>query len=302
MDETAQAGKARPSMSQRFLSRKSCGPADTRRRGLRAVRRVLGPALAAAISAGPLAAHEVWIDADRWQVEPSDRIVADLRNGEIFEGIDLAWLPPRIVRAEIRSGGETRDIAGRAGDIPAFDIGTDDPGLVVLGYQGAPSALTYDSYEKFESFALEKGHAALIANAPRMANPRELFARYAKALVAVGAGAGQDEVFGFEVELVAETNPYTAPDKPMVLRLIYQNAALADARVTVFERPAKGDVETEVLTTDAEGRVTFDTTPGSTYLVDSVVLRRPAGELVLRYRVIWESLWASLTFAVPDDQ
>lgn len=264
--------------------------------------RVLGPALAAAILAGPLVAHEVWIDAERWQVAPSERIVANLRNGEIFEGIALSWLPPRIVRAEIRSGGETRDITGRAGDKPAFDIGTGAPGLAVLGYQSTPSALTYDSYEKFESFAEEKGHAALVADSPRVANPRELYARFAKALVAVGAGAGQDEVFGFEIELVAETNPYTAPGDPMTLRLLYQGAALADARVTVFERRAEGDVQTHVLTTDTAGRVAFDTTPGSTYLVDSVVLRRPSGALVAEYRVIWESLWASLTFAVPGDQ
>lgn len=302
MADTSDSDNIGFAMSQTPLTRKPGGWGGAGLSGLLAACRLLGPALAAAISAGPLVAHEVWIDAERWQVAPSERIVASLRNGEIFDGVALAWLPPRVVRAEVRSAGEIRDITGRAGDIPAIDIGTGAPGLAVLGYQSTPSALTYDSYETFESFAEQKGHAALIADAPRVANPRELFARFTKALVAVGSGAGQDEVFGFEIELVAETNPYTAPRKPMIVRLFYQGAALEDARVTVFERRAEGDVRTDVLTTDSAGRVAFDTTPGSTYLVDSVVLRRPSRALVVQYRVIWESLWASLTFAVPDDQ
>ena len=259
-------------------------------------------ALVASLFAGPLAAHEVWIDAQEWQVAPSDIFKANLRNGELFEGIPLGWFPPRIKRAMVMSRGQVIDLQGRAGDMPAFNIKVAEPGLNVVGYESTPSALTYDNYEKFESFAVEKGHAALIADAPRVAAPHEVYSRHAKALFAVGAGAGADAALGFEIELVAETNPYTQPQEPMRVRAIYQDAPLAEARVTVFEKRVDGTVDVTELTTDAEGRAAFATTPGSTYLVDTVMLRKASGATVAKEQAMWESLWASLTFGAPEAQ
>ena len=254
-------------------------------------------ALCISLLASPLAAHEVWIDALRWQVAPSQPISANLRNGQVFEGIRLPWLPKRLRQAVVQTGGTVRDMEGRAGDLPAFAVETDAPGLVVLGYESQPSTLTYTDYPKFASFAEEKGHAAVIADAPQEARPREAYTRHAKALIGVGDAQGADQALGFEIELVAETNPYTAPKDPMQVRLIYQDAALAETRVTLFDKDPEGAVTVSTMTTNAEGRVRFDTAPGHVYLVDAVMLR-PATD-AMAPDVSWESLWASLTFAVP---
>ena len=53
------------------------------------------------------------------------------------------------------------------------------------------------------------------------------------------------------------------------------------------------------LKTDAEGRATVPVKPGYRYMLDSVVLREPAPDLAAGRDVVWESLWANLTFAVP---
>lgn len=253
------------------------------------------------LQAVPAQAHETWIAPLDWQIAPGEDIVADLRNGDHLVGITLPWLPPAIARTEVRDATGAREMTGRAGDQPAFRIPDTAEGLVVLGYESQPQALTYANVSKFETFVEEKDLHDVVEGAPTVAQPRELFSRHSKALVAVGNGAGEDSVLGFEIELVAERNPYTE-DGPMVVRALYQDAPLAAKRVTVFARDAEGGVQTETYTTDAEGRVRFALTPDTDYLVDTVVLRRPAPEVIAEHRVLWESLWAALSFGTPPDR
>ena len=50
------------------------------------------------------------------------------------------------------------------------------------------------------------------------------------------------------------------------------------------------------LATDAKGEAVIPVRPGHRYLLDAVVLREaPDGD-----GPVWESLWAAMTFAVPD--
>lgn len=263
---------------------------------------LIGMATGIAVCASSAHAHEVWITAKDWHVSPGEPIVADLKNGELFKGVTLPWLPRSIERAEIRSGETVTPLSGRAGDVPALTALADQAGLQVIGYHSKPAALTYDTYAKFQHFADEKGYADLIADMPQTPRPRELFSRYAKALVAVGDGAGADVPFGFEIELIAETNPYRAPEQPMVVRLMYQGAALPQTRITVFDRDETGAVTVSQLTSDANGHAQFPQEAGHHYLVDAVMLRKPAPKVIAEHRVLWESHWASLTFAVPDGQ
>ena len=66
----------------------------------------------------------------------------------------------------------------------------------------------------------------------------------------------------------------------------------------LFDRGPDGSVDVRLYRTDAEGRAVLDVAPGHAYLVDHVVMREvePADET----GSVWESLWASLTFAVPE--
>ncbi|UMA65282.1 DUF4198 domain-containing protein [Roseivivax marinus] len=261
--------------------------------------------LLAACLAGPASAHELWLDAEDWTVEPNQEIVVAVRNGMDFAGNSLPWLTRSIARAEIFTDGDSREIEGRLGDRPAITTAPLGEGLNTVLYRTNPVDLTYDGFDKFQTFLEEKGNAAFLdTHAERDLpenNVTEVYTRFTKALVGVGDGAGADAYRDMEIELVAETNPYTAElPGEMTVRLFYRGEPLADHRVTLFDRSASGDVTRGEATTDAEGRASFTVAPGHTYLADAVVVREPEVTGPGGKDAMWESLWAALTFAVPE--
>jgi hypothetical protein len=164
--------------------------------------------------------------------------------------------------------------------------------------------LTYSDWDKFVAFVTEKDAAwvldAHVARGLPDTGFVEVYSRYAKALVAVGDGAGRDRPQGLETEFVARANPYTAPLEVLPVDLYYRGWPRANAQVEVFARAPDGTVEISALRTDGAGRVDVPVRPGYRYMLDAVVLREPDAPAGAAVRgAVWESLWANLTFAVP---
>lgn len=253
------------------------------------------------LSATSVPAHEVWIEPLSWQITQDEVLAAHLRNGEIFSGVNLSWNDRSIRRAERVHNGESAPLKGRAGDIPAFNLAAPSPGLLTLVYQSGHRTITYRTYEKFVHFVTGKGYEEVLAEHAARGLPevpiKEAYMRFAKALVAVGEGRGQDAAQGLELEIVALDNPYTDDLTALRFQVSYQGAPLTENQVTIFARDLAGDVTTILKTTNADGQITFGADPGWTYLVDTVLLREPAQSLVEETNgAVWESLWASLTF------
>ncbi|MCX7560533.1 DUF4198 domain-containing protein [Sulfitobacter sp. F26204] len=263
---------------------------------------------AIALNVAPAKAHEVWIEPAQWTINVGSEVAGQILNGQNLKGIKLSWNDKATLRAEKWQGADMEPIVGRLGDVPALRTAATEDGLVTLLYQSGLSTITYKEHEKFASFVTEKGHQAILdAHAARglpQAPIKEAYSRFAKALIAVGTGQGQDAARGLELEIVALTNPYRTPlDQDLRFQLLYQGAPLVNNRVTVFARQASGEVTENYLQTDGNGEVSFKQVAGRIYLVDSVLLREPAREVVAETRgAIWESLWASLTFRTPDAQ
>ena len=271
-------------------------------------RNVLLAALITGMIAGHASGHEVWIEPQAWTVTEGDTLKSSVRNGDDFSGFDLSWNANSVVRAEIWADGEMAAIDGRLGDRPALQTSIPSDGLVTLLYQSTHRNIVYETFEKFASFVTGKGYEAVIDQHTARDLPeapiKEAYLRYAKALVASGSGDGSDAPRGLELELVALDNPYTmAPTDQMSVQLLYNKAPMAGNQVTVFRRAVDGSVDTLVMQSDDAGQVAFPITPGTTYLVDSVVVREPSRALVAASRgAVWESLWTSLTFRTPADQ
>lgn len=242
-------------------------------------------------------AHELWLEAEEWQVSAGAPMRLHMRNGEKLKGLDLAWFENRIDRLEQIAGGEVVPIQGRMGDVPAVQVNA-VAGLNVVLYQSPPSKLTYDSWAKFENFLNHKDLAwAFDVHAARgwaEEGVTELYTRHVKALVSAGVG-GADGPAGMETEFVALADPYGRAMAAMPVQLFYQGKPRADAQIEVFARDGAGEVTVSLARTDAEGRADIPVTAGHMYLLDAVVLREAPPESGVQ----WESLWAALTFAVP---
>lgn len=264
----------------------------------------IAPLLTALVlSVAPVGAHEFWISPQAYTIAPQDQLVADLRVGELFKGGAYAYLPSRFVRFDMVQDGRVMAVEGRVGDRPALANDAPGDGLVTVVHQTGNSLLTYREWEKFENFARHKDAEWALDGHRARGLPdtgfREVYSRYGKSLIAVGSGAGVDAQVGLLTEIVALANPYTdALEDGLPVRVLYQDAPRRDTQVEMFERAPDGSVSVSLHRTDGDGVAVLPVQPGHEYLVDAVVIRsvEPQGER----DPVWESLWASLTFKVPE--
>ncbi len=241
-------------------------------------------------------AHEFWISPVTYTVSPDEDIVADIRIGQEFNGAAYAFIPSTFARFDVIRNGETTPVAGQLGDRPALTTTAGD-GLAILVHETTPERLTYANWEKFQTFVDHKDLAVTQDIHRQRGLPEEKFVeryvRYAKSLVAVGSGAGNDIETGMRTEIVALANPYTDDlADGLRVQVLRQGQPRVDAQVEVFAK--RDDAVTVTLTrTDADGIAVIPMTPNTEYLLDAVFLEPTAGDAV------WQSSWASLTFQTP---
>lgn len=255
-----------------------------------------------ALLAAPVSAHEFWIEPADGQLPEGAPLVAQIRVGEMLEGANYSYLPKNFRRFEIALGDRLIPVEGRMGDRPALNMAVEGEGLATVIHVTRDYDLTYDSWEKFANFTQHKdftwAQARHVERGFSQDKVTERYIRYGKSLIAVGDGQGADRAFGLEVEIVALANPYTDDlSGGFPVQVMYQGAALADAQVEVFDKAPDGAVEQRLYRTDADGRAMIDVTPGHFHLVDHVELREVDEGLD---GPAWESVWASLTFEVPE--
>lgn len=261
--------------------------------------------LATCVAGLPFAAgaHEFWIEPDAYQVDPGEAMTARLRVGETFAGAEQTYLPRNFERFDMQCDGKLSEVLGRAGDRPALNVEATGEGLCVIIHQTRDYTLTYRDWQKFVNFVEHKDFDGVLQDHAARGLPEtnfvELYSRYAKSLIAVGDGAGADTEVGLLTEIVAEANPYTDDlSEGLPLRVLFDGAPRADAQVELFAKAPDGQVDVTLHRTDDEGRVTIPVQAGYAYLADAVVLRALSPEE--DDDPVWESLWASLTFAVPE--
>jgi hypothetical protein len=254
-------------------------------------------------------AHELWIEPLDYTVAADDRIEGELVNGQTFEGLKLPYLPKGFTRFSIVAGEVEIPVGGRLGDTPALSSPPAAEGLNVAVYVSAGDVVRYDDFATFERFVAHKDLANMIggdviarhrARGLPEAEFGEFYTRHVKALVAAGSGEGQDRALGLETEIVALANPYTddmAGGLPV--RVEYRGVPRAGAQVELFEKAPDGTVAVTLHRADEGGVALLPVRPGHAYLADAVVLREPEAGLADKRDVVWETLWAALTFAVP---
>jgi uncharacterized GH25 family protein len=251
-----------------------------------------------------LNAHELWLEPLDFTVETNGSLVANIVNGQHFDGPRLSYIPRRFQQFLIVNGADINEIEGRIGDTPAAQVLSAADGLNVLVYESLVQTVTYETFDRFATFVAHKDLGVTLEDHLALGYPEadftEAYRRFSKSLVAVGDGAGADRRVGLETELVALTNPYTDDvTQGFQVQLFYQDAARPDVQVEVFERAADGGVAVTTVRTNAQGIATVPVLPGHDYMLDAVYLRAPEGTAV-ETSAVWETLWANLTFAVPQ--
>ncbi|WP_371156147.1 DUF4198 domain-containing protein [Jannaschia sp. 2305UL9-9] len=256
------------------------------------------------IFAAPLQAHEFWIQPVDYTVSSDDAVEASFRNGQLFNGSSLSWIPGRSARFDVIRGDDVRPVPARVGDNPAFGMVGIPDGLLTIVHETTDQSLSYEEWSKWITFAEHKDFTFVLDEHVGRGLPqegfRESYRRFAKTLIAVGDGAGDDAARGLRVEFVAEANPYTDDlGDGLPVRILFEGAPKADAQIEMFERAPDGEVAVTLHRADAEGRATLPVKAGHEYLLDSVTILPLEPEVA--NDPVWYTLWAALTFAVPEE-
>ncbi|MDZ7823940.1 MAG: DUF4198 domain-containing protein [Ahrensia sp.] len=254
-------------------------------------------------------AHELWLDAKQYRIEPNTKIVADIKVGQNFSGSTFSFIPNSHIRFDVALGDTVIPVTGRLGDAPAVNIDPIGEGLNVLIHQSTTLDVYYAEWEKFGNFIKHKDFKGAEERHDARGLPREKFreaySRYAKSLIGVGNSQGQDRAYGLETEIIALENPYTDNIADgLDVKVVYRDMPRADVQVEIFEKSTEPNTAAEVKVfttrTNQQGIATIDVKPGFTYQIDAVVLREDLSPKAQNIGAVWETLWANSTFAIPN--
>ena len=252
----------------------------------------------------PASGHEFWIEPHSYQIAANTPIVADLRVGQDFRGFVQSYIPNSFTRFDLVSGQAKIPVDGRVGDRPALNSAVPFEGLWIAVHETRDLDLTYREWEKFVNFTSHKDYPNVPARHVERGLPMQMFKedyrRFAKALFGVGASGGSDREVGLTTEIVAMQNPYTDDlSEGMEFRVLLRSVPRKNTQVEVFEKTPDGAVKVWTTRTDDAGYANVQVQPGHAYLIDSVTIEELPG-VNLDIEAVWYSLWASLTFEVPE--
>jgi hypothetical protein len=248
----------------------------------------------------PLAAHDLYLIPQKFQVKSGESILISAHVGDAFPSGDSSLDPRRIVEARVMGGANLRDwqILGRASHgFATFS----QPGSNIVTVSTAPKFLELEA-PKFESYLKEEGLDAIIAwrkqNGEAMKPGRELYSKFAKSLVITDqSGKGFDAKAGFPIEFVLEQDPSRlAPGAELSAIVYWKGKPASGLQVEVASTPDRrtpGKPAT-VGSTDANGRIRVKLDKAGLYRLHTLAMERHENPA----EADWKSVWATFTFEV----
>ena len=254
---------------------------------------------------GTALSHEFWLEPERYQVAPGERIIADIRVGDKFKGPTNSYVKENFTRFEIIQAGKTTSVSGRLGDVPALAMAAPSSGLAVVAHETTVSNIRYYKWAKFSRFVHHKGFPDILDRHKARGLPEthflERYSRHVKSLISVGNGSGSDVEVGMKTEFVAEANPYTDKlEKGLPIRLLLDGKPRSGTQVEIFARAPDGSVQVTLVKTDENGQAAISVSPGTEYLLDAVAIKPLEAEDPTS-KPVWETFWAGMTFKIPAE-
>ncbi|HVS62040.1 MAG TPA: DUF4198 domain-containing protein [Thermoanaerobaculia bacterium] len=284
----------------------------------------LAAALCLWLEVSPLEAHELYIRPSSFRPPAGERVGLALEVGHAFAGSPVERRPGHLRRfVWMGSDGETREVRGVDGALPAGWVVGAPEGLVTVSYES--HAMHHElPPARFESYLREEGLDEILAlrrdRGETSAAGRELFSRCAKTVLAVGdagvAGRAPEGavvapgVTGRGVRDAATASPGGMPAIGCPLELV-PVAGLLDSgsqltvRVLWEGNPLPGVLvratragelaASAALRSSSVGLATFDLDDGA-WLLHAVHMTPLAPGGAGSEAADWRSVWTSLTF------
>lgn len=268
-------------------------------------RRLLVLTLMLLVTAGTLAAHDLFLRADSYFVAPNGTVRLQVLNGT-FSKSENAVTKDRLRDLSIVNAAGTTtplDTAGWAdtGDTSIVTIRVGESGTYVIGASLRPREIALKAQE-FNAYLASDGIPEVLAarrKSGELGRPaRERYSKHVKALVQVGAmrTPGYGAELGYPAELVPLDNPYALrPGGTLRVRAVVQGEPVANQVVIAGGRTSGGGrIAQRSVRTNSEGVARIAITARGVWYVKFIHMERAAADTTIDY----ESKWATLTFGM----
>ena len=235
----------------------------------------------------PAVAHDFWIEPSTFTPAAGEVVAVRLRVGERLQGEPVPRRSGRIERFFARSAAGEFEVPGQDNRDPAGLLTVRGGGTTVVAYRSRPARTELDA-AKFERYLREEGLEFIIeARKTRGESAKpgtEIYSRAAKTLLHTGGGEPTDQPLGLRLELIRARNSF---------QVLFEGNPLRNALVVATRRGGGGNPTT--LRSDEAGRVVVPALSRGQWLVKTVhMIPAPPSA-----NADWESIWASITFAIP---
>jgi hypothetical protein len=257
------------------------------------------------LSAGTLAAHDLFLRADSYFVAPNSTLRLQVLNGT-FSKSENAVTKDRLRELSIvGADGVARplDVGGWAetGDTSIVTVRAGQSGTYLIGASLRPREIALKAKE-FNTYLASDGLPDILAARKaggELERPaRERYSKHVKTLVQVGSTrtAGYGAELGYPAELVPLDNPYALrPGGALRVRAVVEGSPVANQVVIAGGRTSGGGrIAQRSVRTNSDGVARIPISSRGVWYVKFISMQRAAADTTIDY----ESKWATLTFGV----
>jgi uncharacterized GH25 family protein len=269
----------------------------------------IGALATLALAAGPVAAHDFWVQPSAYWLQPGTLTAMTLQVGH-GPARQRSPIPlQRIIRFQaIGPTGQSVDLRSRlrlGSALEDGDIVMQSPGAQMLILQTDDRAQTHLPALRFNDYLTVEGLTPALNQRTRLhrmdRDDSENYSRCAKSILQVGPAAGgpQSQItrpVGLPLEIVPERSPYAQPRSPSLpVHVIFEGHALAGAlvKLTRLEDDAQ---PFETHRTDSTGRAVFAMPSTGSWLLN-VIWTKPQPRSA---ETDFETTFSSLSFGFPS--
>ena len=264
-------------------------------------------------------AHDIWLQADRFNLEQGDTLVLRQLVGEELgsdlsrpeKTVELALLRDLTTRFVLIADQDSVDLLGELPDMrtepnvkPVLKRRLDFEGLALVAMDHAIIYTEFDTDEFFEYLKHEgfdrEGFEQHMGSRPVQT---EGYQRTLKTLVQVGkrpapASEIYRQVLGQELEMVLVQNPYALdPGDDLDVRVLFRSEPLSGLLVKAYNGDGQGPVSEHLARTGADGIARFNLAKDGLWLIRLVHLIPCTGSSRVDCEdAAWESYWTAYSF------
>lgn len=250
----------------------------------------------------PLLAHDLYLRPATFHPAPGASLRVEYHNGDGFPSSEVTTPIERLRDMKVwslKGDGAAFQNVRTEGKATVADVKVpDETGSALLVSRTVPNYIELDA-AKFEEYLTHEGLDGIVAwrkkNGESAKPGKELYSKYAKALLAVGGKSSKSwsSIADLTIEIVPLANPYAVPiGGSLPIRVLYRGKPAAGLAIEASNAWQSKTEKAIVGRTDATGEITVPVKHPGLWKLQTILMERRTD----RKQADWESYWASFTF------